>query len=608
MKKIITAFSALLIVSIGFWACRKQDYSFKEADNALTVEKFFTLPNNASPEIMRIAARLKQLNDKTGFIADLVHREGLAIWDKSIYNTAKNHSTSVIDVATNSINTNANGTSNNDTIVYIPLVLQNADYVNAFIYATLNGDIRLKLYRAKEYANREFGDLQGKANNADHFALQMMLLNEKVFGYTEFRLKDSRLFKNLTAVAKGADDKNRTLKLTTSNTSQSTSGIKLMGWEHIDVTVCVTTTSYNCATPNWPGCQPVCDASYHECVKCTKDVSTSCQTTTYSYFVEPKETPQPPLGSTDGGGGTPITGNPAPSGPVQCNPTPELDNGLLPCEKGNTTGWTIVPSKSVSAYDPMIADSVVIDTSITNNYPCFSKIIDTLSSFSNLNQKAQVALSQIFNTNKRIHTTLKLDRSLVGTSTSAYTKRTGYSTTNASDTAELNFSATIFINPDMLASATKEYIATTVVHESMHAYIDYIFTLYNLQLVDSNYVKAKFPIFWGGINARKTPSEIQQHNLMASNWVKLISDPLYGFTNNELTQPTKDSIYQAIGWGGLYESDAFKGRTDGCYIMAINIAARNMNIGTPYSIVGYPQCSSNYNFTAQSLKLKKPCD
>jgi len=32
MKKLITAFSALLIVSIGFWACRKQDYSSKDKE------------------------------------------------------------------------------------------------------------------------------------------------------------------------------------------------------------------------------------------------------------------------------------------------------------------------------------------------------------------------------------------------------------------------------------------------------------------------------------------------------------------------------------------------------------------------------------------------
>ncbi|MDI9363774.1 MAG: hypothetical protein QM541_02395 [Flavobacterium sp.] len=95
---------------------------------------------------------------------------------------------------------------------------------------------------------------------------------------------------------------------------------------------------------------------------------------------------------------------------------------------------------------------------------------------------------------------------------------------------------------------------------------------------------------------------------MASNWVKQISDPLYAFTNNDMTIANKNTIYEALAWGGLEKTDIFKTKADKCDIMAINIAGRNMSHGTPYTIVGHPQCTANYNYTAQSLKLKKLCD
>jgi len=104
------------------------------------------------------------------------------------------------------------------------------------------------------------------------------------------------------------------------------------------------------------------------------------------------------------------------------------------------------------------------------------------------------------------------------------------------------------------------------------------------------------------------PYEIQQHNLMALNWVKQVSAPLYAFTNNDMSQQLKDSIYKAIGWGGLQDADIFKLNPNKCDIMAINAAARNKNLGQPFTITNHPECTSNYNVTAQKLKLKNLCD
>ncbi len=124
-----------------------------------------------------------------------------------------------------------------------------------------------------------------------------------------------------------------------------------------------------------------------------------------------------------------------------------------------------------------------------------------------------------------------------------------------------------------------------MVHEAMHAYIDYIFTLY-LQgyITDSNYVKLKFPIFWGGIYPNSPPTEIQQHNLIALNWVQQVSASLYAFTNNDISPAIKDSIYRAIGWSGLKEADIFKLHPGRCDMMAINIAAQDKTQPVPFTV------------------------
>jgi hypothetical protein len=298
-------------------------------------------------------------------------------------------------------------------------------------------------------------------------------------------------------------------------------------------------------------------------------------------------------------------------------PVPATDpNGMQPVQPvatvyygGDPNGWQQCDVQEV-AYNPNIADNVIIDTSITNNFPCFVSMLDTISAFGNLNQRAQVALSQVFNVNRYIHLTLDLDTSLKGKLTSAYTKPTN-SVPVGTNGDTLNFSVKIRLNPDMLNNSTKEYIVTTIVHEAMHAYIDYVFAQYNqgyLPQSDSIRIKNQFPIFWGHVDYIMKPSELQQHNLIALNWVQNIKQSLYAFTNNEINPAVKDSIYNALAWGGLGMTDIFKTRTDQCNIIAINAIAKDKNISAPFVLPTSAACRDTFNFSSRTLNLKNLCD
>ena len=143
----------------------------------------------------------------------------------------------------------------------------------------------------------------------------------------------------------------------------------------------------------------------------------------------------------------------------------------------------------------------------------------------------------------------------------------------------------------------------------MHGYIQYVFKQYDLGEVDSNYVKSQFPLFWG--NLANASTSLQEHNLMANNWVQIIANSLFAFTNNEISTAMKDSIYRSLGWGGLDSTEIFRRQPGVCDILAINTVARNKNINYPFNPnapASLPPCNNGYSITASSLKLKSPCE
>jgi hypothetical protein len=265
-------------------------------------------------------------------------------------------------------------------------------------------------------------------------------------------------------------------------------------------------------------------------------------------------------------------------------------------------------------FDPYIADNVIVDTSITNNFPCVKNIIDTLAKFGNLNQRAQVALHEIFNVGKKIKLTIKLDWDLVGTTTDGYAKATSIVPSDTL-TEPIDFKATIFLNPAVLRTATKEYIAATLIHEAVHSYIEFKWWQYRYGNIDSTTFKSLFPIVYlrmmPNSNLFYLPSANEQHNAMAESYFTTMASALYAIHNDSMTIQMKDSIYKALAWGGLHTTNAWRGfYTDTCKIKAINAAARDTTSPMPFVLIG-PRagiCRDTFNFNYKTLKLQKQCD
>jgi hypothetical protein len=92
----------------------------------------------------------------------------------------------------------------------------------------------------------------------------------------------------------------------------------------------------------------------------------------------------------------------------------------------------------------------------------------------------------------------------------------------------------------------------------------------------------------------------------------MISASIASFPNNNLnqSQSLRDSIYRALAWGGLHDTDVFLALPNRCDILAINVAARDTSLHTPFipnAPASMPPCANTYYLTADSLKLRPAC-
>lgn len=284
------------------------------------------------------------------------------------------------------------------------------------------------------------------------------------------------------------------------------------------------------------------------------------------------------------------------------------ENGPSPVTSGGT-------NTNAVNYDPYIADNLIIDRKLRDSFPCIVKLIDTISAAGNLNQRAQVALNEIFNVGKKIHLTLRVENSWTKDSLDGATiVDSAWTTTLPDGTEGLDFYAKISLNPWVLKNSTKEYIASTIIHEVFHAYIDYKYLQYRKGIIDSNAFKTLFPLYWppryiAGSGIYIMPTNLVQHQAMAANLIQAMASPLWGLGNNAMPYAIKDSMYRALSWGGLEETTIWRTKTDTCNIMAINRVARDTSFGQGHShgpfMLG--NCLTNYTFSYSSLNFKMPC-
>jgi hypothetical protein len=327
-----------------------------------------------------------------------------------------------------------------------------------------------------------------------------------------------------------------------------------------------------------------------------------------SFYYDDEGSSPGPLGSGEGGGG-----NGAPDGADNWN---EIDPCPAQARGGIGTDFVVitdpcdplwVPALPPAEYNPFVYDTIRIDPSnhIQDSFPCLYGLLkDTLL---DPNKISQMVLFDAFNVQQYSHLTFKLSDTMGFGSPTART-RPGRSWIDDND--KLHFEDTILLNPYFMERMTKEDKIATILHESVHAYINFIFEQYIRHEIDSNNVKSLFPNHWNHFMGRP-PSEAMHHIIMMDKYIQTLAGYIYRYYNSSATAIQKGIGSEALAWGGVHQQAGWAGITqnryitDPCKIEAINWVGENAtaSLSGPFT----NSCGVwNLPYT-DSLKMTAPC-
>jgi hypothetical protein len=172
-------------------------------------------------------------------------------------------------------------------------------------------------------------------------------------------------------------------------------------------------------------------------------------------------------------------------------------------------------------------------------YPCAQ---DVLTQMQNCNDQVDTILKNVFGVNGKVNVFFKGDSTLPIT-VNGRTKSAVY------DPATGVMSITIGLNTTTISSAAKELIAKTMLHETIHAYINYYWANYQNGLMDSTTFKTMFPLVWQYKNAGES-----QHEQMVESYLDVLKDFIRQYSPN---YPLSDETIAGIAWNGLTRTSAW---------------------------------------------------
>jgi len=448
---------------------------------------------------------LQRQNDTLKYVEKTVKQIGYAIWNKAIIFSKKTSS--------------GRGSSIGDStdIIYIPFVRENQNYVNAsMIVHASPTDTNFNYICDWEYSQRQYG-LNNADSSAEHTAAFFMLLDKEVFGHTEFEITDADLFADHPMDSQSL---RRTVYL---NDSTSTHGRA----SNYTITECY--GFIVCGSPNSAYCAHGCD--YLNCIS-EPDV---CYYTELCFDWEYIEGTggggTGSSGGTGGGGGGATGGGTGRGTPSECDPGPtngnrtEIHNNCGP-------GWMPGPIDD----DPPISPNHIIIDSL-QGYPCAQGILAALP---NLNAETKNILQNTFGINESFNIIFRADTNMPNYDN-------GVTSRIAKNVATNTFDIGIRLNGNMLRNSSKEFILNVMFHESIHAYINYQWFLYNTNQIDSVTFKTEFPVIWNYKNGNNA-----QHIEISESYISKLKQTISNYN------VSADSLMvRAIAWVGLQETPAW---------------------------------------------------
>jgi hypothetical protein len=310
---------AFIFLGCSLIMCTKKDQlATAEKEPGQIEKRFFTGNRTQNGDEKVLVDYLIRQHQKNKFVEKTVEQIGYPRWDKMIVLQRKG---------------NKSGRGESDSSVtsyYIPFVRDSQQFVNASMIINTTASDTSFGYRCDwQYAQRQ-NSLNSVSDSAEYHAIFFMVLDKAVFGYTEFNITDTSIFKhnNLTPLR---------IKLT-----NPTPGNR--GNDYTTVQICqnVIVTWQDCPYPRG---QCKSDGTCDNCDECTNSGPfTYCWTTWIAGGSGSGSTGGPGAGSSVGTGGGGNTGGGAPP-PCPGTSTSQRGQTVTP---GCDPGWN--PTTTPLAY------------------------------------------------------------------------------------------------------------------------------------------------------------------------------------------------------------------------------------------------------------------
>lgn len=187
MKILKLLLSLIVFISVlAIPSCKKNDFgaTTQKIDVSLLEQKFFNTHRSNDPTEKALVNFLQKINDKENFVVQTALQIGFPRWDKAIASSKK------------ILNSNTQNLLGDSTqVFFIPFVRDAQNYVNASMVIYASATDTTFTYRC-DWQYAQFVNNSTTTNDeAENVAAFFMTLDNAVFGYTQFKINDKRLFK-----------------------------------------------------------------------------------------------------------------------------------------------------------------------------------------------------------------------------------------------------------------------------------------------------------------------------------------------------------------------------------------------------------------------------
>lgn len=162
-------------------SCKKDDISTNNPENIKQdTTKFFNYSPNTDAITIKVIQKIKMERTPDKWVPDFAKRFGYPVWEKALIIYPGKMASSF-----------SRAVNEPDTVLYIPLVLKDSNFVNGYIKATLNDSLSLIYRIASDYIYYPVSS--PTQNTRSDYALRMILLDNAVFGHNQYKFLDSSI-------------------------------------------------------------------------------------------------------------------------------------------------------------------------------------------------------------------------------------------------------------------------------------------------------------------------------------------------------------------------------------------------------------------------------